>query len=439
MARESVSIRRRTFLAIVSAGSAVVAGSVTSQLATDRHHTTPVSPMDIDRVYQITRQYYVGPKRDRPPANEAKGTIWEVTDGKQTDTTRRTLSDGDRWITLNIESESKRPGEYYLTPEDGVEGIQDVIDRTGGNVVVRLAPGTYVGSELTLAHGVTLHGSGCNATTIKLKDDANADLITTPDPPRNNVMQCTLRNITFDGNKGNNSAGNVVYGAFWNSRFINCGFHSAPETGFWLAGSTASTDDNYFAGCRFITNRGTGLRGGANKESHPAVGVVRVDTNWFGNNSGPAIVARGNAWRITNAKLYRNAAAQGASIELDRCSYSTVSGCDSYMEHSDRDHVIVRAAEGATSVGNQIKNNDFRGNYRSAIRCVAESNDITALQVRGNTIQSGGNASNGIVAHAENGSFIDCAFTNNVFTGVLTDSKLDLSNGWTSEGNLNAA
>ncbi len=435
MARESVSIRRRTFLAIVSAGSTVVAGSVTSRRATDRVHAT--SPMSIDRVYQIGQQYYVGPKRDRPPASEAQGTIWEITDEEQTDTTRRTLSDGDRWITLNIEPESKRPGEYYLTPEDGVEGIQDVIDRAGGNVVVRLAPGTYVGSELTLAHGVILHGSGRNATTIKLDDDANTDLVTTPDPPHDNVMRCTLRDITFDGNKANNTTGNVVYGAFWNSRFIDCGFHSAPETGFWLAGSEASTDDNYFNGCRFITNAGTGLRGGGNKESHPAVGVVRVNTNWFGNNGGPAIVARGNAWRITNAKLYRNATEQGASIELDRCSYSTISGCDSYVEHSERDHIVVRASEGVTSIGNQIKNNDFRGEYRSAIRCLADSDAITALQVRGNTIQSGGNANNGVVARAENGSFIDCAFTNNVFTGGMNGTKIDLPGEWIREGNLN--
>lgn len=436
MTREPVSIRRRTFLAIASAGSAVIAGSFTNRPNTD--HTAAVPLMNIDHVYQIAQQYYVGPKQERPPANEAEGTIWEVTDARP-DTTQRTLSDGDRWITLNIDSASKRPGEYYLTPDDGVDGIQELIDQTTGNVVVRLAPGTYVGSELTLTNGVVLEGSGPNATTIKLADGANTDLVTTPDPSQKNVMACAVRNITFDGNKENNSAGNVVYGAFWNSRFINCGFHSAPEAGFWLAGSVASTDDNYFNSCRFITNAGAGLRGGANKESHPAVGVVRVDTNWFGNNGGPAIVARGNSWKITNSKLYHNATEQGASIELDRCSYSSITSCDSYVEPSDRDHVAVRAAEGVNSVGNQIKDNDFRGEYRSAIQCFADSNDITALQVNGNTIQSGGNAISGIVARTGgNGSFVDCAFKNNVFAGGMTGSKIDLPEGWVDGGNLNA-
>lgn len=400
--------------------------------------------MNINQVYRIAQHYYVGPRRERPPANEAEGTIWEITDPNGIGATRRTLSDGERWITLNVESapleSSRTPGEYYLTPDDGFEGIQEVIDQTGGNVVVRLAPGMYVGSELTLTHGVMLKGSGRNATTIRLEDGANTDLVTTPDPPRRNVMECTLQNISFDGNRENNTDGNVVYGAFWNSRFIDCGFYSAPKNGFWLAGSAASTDDNYFNGCQFIDNAGTGIRGGANKESHPAVGVVRVDTNWFGHNGGPAIVARGNSWKITNSKLYHNANNRGASIELDRCNYSSVVGCDCYLGRSDRDHIAVIASKGVNIVGNQIKDNDLRGEYRSAVRCRADTNDAMALQVHGNTIQSNGKAISGIDARTEKGgSFAHCSFKDNVFTGVITGSKVVLPVGWVSVGNINAS
>lgn len=441
MTDESVPIRRRTFLAIAAAGSAVVAGSSANRSNAHGNADEPI--MTIDHVYQITPQYYVGPKRERPPASDAEGTVWEVTTPNPVEATRRTLSDGEQWITLSVEpgglDSSMRPGEYYLTPADGVEGIQAVIDRTGGNVVIRLAPGQYVGSELTLAHGVVLWGSGPNATTIELAPGANTDLVTTPDPPRNNVMSCTVRDLTFDGNKKNNTAGNVVYGAFWNSRFRNCRFHAAPENGFWLAGSDASTDDNYFDGCRFTNNNGTGLRGGANKESHPAVGVVRVDTNWFGHNGGPAIVARGNSWKITNAKLYHNATRGGASIELDRCSYSAISGCDSYVGRSDRDHVSIRAAKGVTSVGNRVVHNDFRGDYRAAVRCRAEGNDVTALHVRGNTVGTDGSVQSGIIARStEGGSFDNCSLSDNIFTGTVSGSKAVLSEGWVSRGNVNA-
>lgn len=335
--------------------------------------------------------------------------------------------------------QTQPPGGYYITPSDGFEGIQDVIDRTGGNVVIRLAPGQYVGSELTLASGVMLLGSGANATTIKLEDGANTDLVTTSDPPRNNVMGCTIQNITFDGNMKNNSTGNIVYGAFWNSRFIDCTFTAAPESGFWLAGSKESTDDNYFSGCRFIHNAGAGLRGGANKESYPAVGVVRIDINWFGRNGGPAIVARGNSWKITNSKLYYNATERGASIELDRCSYASISGCDSYVDRPERDHVAVVASKGVNSVGNQIKDNDFRGNYRTAVQCRATSNDITALQVHGNTIQMENNAGSGIKARTEKGgAFVNCSFKDNVFAGapVGASPANSVPAGWVSVGNL---
>lgn len=441
MAQEPVSIDRRMFLALVTAGSAVAAGSLVNRLNAERRSVEPI--MTLDQVYQITPNYYVGPKQERPPANEASGTIWEVTAPNRTQATRRTISDGERWITLSVEpgglDSATRPGEYYLTPEDGIEGIQEVIDRTGGNVVVRLAPGQYVGSELTLAHGVVLVGSGPNATTITLENGANTDLITTPNPPTNNAMECSLQNITFEGNKKNNKAGNLVYGAFWNSRFLNCRFSGAPENGFWLAGSKASTDDNYFNGCQFINNGDAGLRGGGNKQSFPAVGVVRVDTNWFGHNGGPAIVARGNSWKITNSKLYHNANQRGASITLNRCSYSAVSGCDSYMGHTDRNHISVRAAKGVSSVGNQIKHNDFRGEYNAAIRCRGAGEDVKALQIHGNTIQSSKTAHHGIVASAEDdGSFVSCSFKDNVLVGAITRTKIDLPAGWLREGNLSS-
>jgi hypothetical protein len=447
MTQEPLSVRRRTVLAMVGAGSAAIAGcsSIRGWRTESANRSSEDQPpnevtMNSTQVYRIARRYYIGPKRNRPPANEASGTMWEVTDPDSVSATRRTFSDGERWVPLPVQPAAQPPtsGEHYLTPEDGFAGIQDVIDRTEGNVVIRLAPGMHTGSELTLAHGIILKGSGRNATTLKLEDGANTDLLTTSNPPEENVMECTLRDISFDGNKANNKTGNIVYGAFWNSRFVDCEFHSAPENGVWLAGSAASTDDNQFRGCQFIDNQGAGLRGGANKDSYPAVGVVRVDTNWFGHNGGPAIAARGNSWKISNSKLYDNALNRGGTIELDRCSYSSVAGCDIYSERSDRDLIAVSASKGVNSVGNQLKNNDFRGGYRSAIRCLAEENDVVALQAHGNTVQSNGNAVNGIVARGERGSFVSCSFKDNTFVGSMTGQPVSLPDGWVEAGTIAA-
>ena len=430
---EPLAMKRRAFVALVGASSVGLAGCSSSDRDGDRTHMDG-QQTDLDEVYRIAPGYRLGPQHKRPPAGKAAGTLWEVTDGATG--TRRTLSDGEHWVRL---AQSQHPpGEYHLTPSDGMAGIQDVIDRTEGNVVIRLAPGTYTGSELTLAHGVLLVGSGRNATTLELADGANTDLLTTPNPPRWNVMECTLRDISLDGNRENNDTGNVVYGAFWNSRFIDCEFRSAPENGFWLAGSEASTDDNQFRGCQFIENGAAGLKGGGNRKSYPAVGVVRVDTNWFGHNDGPAITARGNSWKVGASKFYDNALDDGATIELDRCSYSSITGCDIYSALPARDLVAVSASKGVESIGNQVKNNDFRGAYRAAVGARTADSDVVALQVHGNTVHSDGNAVGGIVARAEDGSFESCSATNNTFVGAIDGRKLALPESWAVRGNVNA-
>ena len=447
----ALSIRRRTFLAMVAAGSVAVTstsrrpsregGIGTSWNVRDATDNEPTMP--IENVYRIARNYRVGPKRKRPPAGKAEGSIWEVTDANGRNASRRTLSDGERWITLNVESGSSNSGqtrwEHYLTPDEGFDAIQDVIDRTGGNVVIRLAPGTYVGSELTLTDGVVLEGAGRRATILKLENGANTDLVRTPEVATRNVQECTLRDITFEGNRANNDSGSVVYGAFWNGRFIDCEFNTAPEHGFWLAGSDGSTDDNYFRGCRFVRNAEAGLRGGANRETYRAVGVVRIDTNWFGNNDGPAIIARGNSWKIGHSKFYGNGPDDGPTIELDRCSYSSVAGCDLYSGNESSSLVDVLAYKGADSVGNRVTDNDLRGNYGTAVNCRAEGNDMIALQVCDNVIQSEGNAGSGVAANTEDGgTFVDCSVADNTFAGSFDDSKFVLPDGWSTAGNVGA-
>ena len=438
MGQDRVSIGRRTFLALVAAGSGAITARSLPNRPTDRFPTETPMP-NLNRVYEITNNYYVGPKQDRPDPGDAEGTIWEATDSGPAGVTQRTISDGDRWIPLVVESESPgATGEYYLTPDDGFEAIQNTIDQTGGNVVIRLAPGTYVGRELTLKHGVMLIGSGRNATTLRLEDGANTDLVTTPNPARENVMECTLRDITFNGNKANNKSGNAVYGAFWNSRFVDCNFYAAPENGFWLAGSTASTDDDHFRGCQFLDNEGAGLRGGGNKRSYPSVGVTRIDTNWFGQNGGSAITARGESWKVSDSKFYANGLNGNPTIEFDRCSYSNVTGCDIHSERSNHALIQVSASKGVNSIGNQISSNDLRGNYPSAVQCLAEGNNIVALQVQNNTIQSNGSSETGINAQqSESGSYVGCSFRNNTFVGTMTDRAIALPDSWSVNANRN--
>ncbi|WP_330631020.1 pectate lyase family protein [Halocatena halophila] len=433
MTSPSMSIDRRTYLALVSGAGVFAAGSFDTDIG--RFGVEQTALMTLDTVYQISPNYYVGPKTERPPASEAKGTIWEVTDPDNSRPTERTLSDGNRWLSISVTDGIREPGEFYLTPDDGFEAMQTIIDQHAPNVLIRLAPGTYEGSDLVLENGVSIVGSGPNATILKLAPGANTDLLTTPTPASRNVMSCCVRDITFEGNSDTNDTGTLVYGAFWNSRFQNCFFRNSPENGLWLAGSEASTDDNYVNQCQFINNRGDGIRGGSNREAHPAVGVVRVDTNWFGHNDGPAIRARGNAWRITNAKLYHNAKQRGTSIQIDRSKFTAVSGCDSYVSHPDRAHIAIRAHSGVDCASIQIKDNDFRGEFKAGVRCVADGNDLRAIQIRGNTMYTDAGTPRGVLAEGD-GAYQSCAFTDNILSKEFGSQMLDLPDGWMIRDNL---
>src|SRR5699024_12057007 len=86
----ALSVRRRTFLAMVGT-SAVAACSSTNRQPSREWSSGRPSPnvwnsndndstMPIETVYRIAKNYHVGPKRKRPPAKRAEGSIWEVTD-----------------------------------------------------------------------------------------------------------------------------------------------------------------------------------------------------------------------------------------------------------------------------------------------------------------------------------------------------------------------
>ncbi len=89
---------------------------------------------------------------------------------------------------------------------------------TGGGIVY-FPPGTYLTGQLVMANFVTLQGSGQRSTTIKLKNAANVDLIInhvstngTTDP---NAEYCTIRDLTLDGNKTNQTG--TSRGIFFNT------------------------------------------------------------------------------------------------------------------------------------------------------------------------------------------------------------------------------
>lgn len=355
------------------------------------------------------------------------------TDGRRTDGTDARQSGG----TGGQQDDGTRSGgAYAVNPSEGVAGIQRIIDQHGPNVRVALGKGVYAGAELTLDHGVHLVGAGRNATVVRLAEGANTDLVVTPRPDEQAIMQSRFQDITFDGNKENNSSGDVVYGAFWNSRFVDCEFVEAPNACFWLAGSTdGSTDDNYFQGCRFSRAGGDGLRMGLNRESGPAIGVTRVETCWFGDNGGHAVRMRGNGNFVTEGKFYGN---ELADVMIDRGDRNLILNNDLSKQQPTGPCVAIRAAQGVDSSGNRVAGNTIWGDFQDAVYCHADGNDVVGIQVHDNVVygmdeQSEGNRT-GVLAESE--PYYDCSARDNTFHGEFTDEPLQVTSSWETSGNV---
>ena len=326
--------------------------------------------------------------------------------------------------------------EYHVTPDEGLPAVQRIIDEHGPNVMISLGAGEYVGSELTLDHGVQLVGQGRNSTTIKLADGANTDLVVTPNPDQENVMQVRLQELTLDGNEGQNSRGNAVYGAFWNGRFVDCDFVDAPDHGFWLAGSSASsTDDNYFRGCRFIGSGENGLQAGFNRKSWPALGVSRVESCWFGENGAHAVTMRGNANIVSNSKFYSNGE---TDVVIDRGDRNQVINNELSKDAPSGACIAIRAEKETNANANQIGGNIISGAYRNGVRCLADGARIIALRIHDNTIVGDSNLprANRYGIKADGNQYDDCSAQDNTFSGTFSEAPLRLPSSWRTTDNV---
>ncbi|WP_135305886.1 right-handed parallel beta-helix repeat-containing protein [Haloarcula amylovorans] len=340
----------------------------------------------------------------------------------------------DSGSAAQVDAPDESGNVYHVPPSDGITGIQRIVDQHAPNVTITLGRGEYRGSALTVDHGVQLVGTGRNATVLKLADGANTDLITSRNPPDRNCMQARLENLTLDGNKANNASGSLVYGAFWNGRFVDCDFVNAEDKAFWLAGSAASTDDNYFRTCRFVGSNRDALQIGLNRRAGPAVGVTRVDSCWFGRNTGYAIRIRGSANIVTNSKFYANG---GVDVEIDRGDYNQIIDNDISKYRPHNPCLTVQARKGVDSIANHVDGNIVRGSYRDGITCTTDGNRIEGLQVRGNTFhEKSDDETIRSAIYARDGEFETCSFTNNTILGEFEGDPIRVASSWETGDNL---
>lgn len=98
---------------------------------------------------------------------------------------------------------------------DVSEKFQAAIDAaaSNGGGVVRCPPGVVWAKGLVVPNNITIEGAGIGASTIKLPDGANTDLIQQSGYAQNKTfanLYFGLRDIALDGNKEKNKSGNLV-------------------------------------------------------------------------------------------------------------------------------------------------------------------------------------------------------------------------------------
>lgn len=205
------TVRRRALLAAIGIGSLSVALSVfgselwnesdpartnvmTTETMSDSQPWT--STGGIDFPIRIAENYVVGTEDGRPPPGEAAGVIWEVVDTED-GTVRRTISDGEAWMTLNIESDVTETGRLnqWTFVEPGDDLVAAVSGASSGETVV-LLPGEHTpNAPVTLPRSTRLHVSvGATLIAPTLEPDQRFIRI------RNDNCALTGRGV-IDGNR----------------------------------------------------------------------------------------------------------------------------------------------------------------------------------------------------------------------------------------------
>lgn len=161
------------------------------------------------------------------------------------------------------------------TPGTTTCGIQEALNSfgsTGG--VVRLLPGTYVTSPLTIGASVTIEGSGIATgwseandpsapqvtTILKLADGYAASLLTIGSAAAP-FRGWSLRHLVLDGNKANQTGGSVLTTYSGNGFVLDCEVRNGYANGVEVLTQTVFaglTEDNRFIGCSVHDNTDSG-------------------------------------------------------------------------------------------------------------------------------------------------------------------------------------
>lgn len=213
----------------------------------------------------------------------------------------------------------------------------DAAGRDGGGKVV-CPPGLIWAKGLVVPNNVTIEGAGVGATTIKLPDGANTDLIQQSGYAENKTWGGSyigLRDLTLDGNKTTNRHGNLIVLRGWRGLIERVKITRSPEHGIlFSAGSADGTSnpngmaENAAIGCFVSECEGAGLYA-RNDGGQRIADMLVYDCTFHRNGSAGFYqidLERSAGFQIRSNKMYngfrgdiRALGAGGLIIALNNC------------------------------------------------------------------------------------------------------------------------
>lgn len=202
-----------------------------------------------------------------------------------------------------------------------ITAAQTAANAAGGGIVY-FPPGTFISGPQTIQNNVWWQGAGTNASRIKLKAGANADLLSAYTSSINlvaaapfsgpgvGVSRWGIKDLTLDGNYTNQSGGPSwcirVYGyAFQLQNVVICNGYTGGMQCDWrgddvVIKNTASPDHSAtWLNCEFHHNNGIGLQAGGPSDSR-MVGCDSYLNNGhgvhFAPNAGAIHVVSCHSW-----------------------------------------------------------------------------------------------------------------------------------------------
>ena len=359
---------------------------------------------------------------------------------------------------------------------DDTAEIQDAITSSPVGATVWFS-GTYlISATITLKTGVHLRGT--SGATIKLKDASHAGLdSTTAMLAGSSVSDITIENLTIDGNKANNTAGNtskgdgIYFTGATNIVIENAQIKNCPRDGLTFLGAT--TQDVRISNC-FIDGSGiAGMNGGENllliagknftvsnsiftnsllrgidvetTGGSTIVDVVISNCICNDNNRGMAVGGSTIVNVLITGCLFKSNTLDG--LLLNNSSDVTVSGCQMISNSTDglrlsqsSDDIVITGCKIESNTSNGISgrinrglisNNLIQGNGAAGIDIDSAA---TELSINGNTIRN--NTTVGVTFRVARGNMIGNIISDNGTIGInAIDSNYSVFKGNTVYSN----